>query len=282
MLKEVTDFLTVAATPAYTQIATESMGVMDNYEYTEHEQDLLNAVLGNTDDESSAMQDVHFVLMEHLNKILAMHNITLSEEAPMDLVNQILAGIQNMQFWEDKISLLTLLEGGQTPEECFAALLEEVVGLKPTQVLDVVMDFDEAFLKRLGQVLSGSMPEPVAEDDDLDTEQLVRLKNYDLFIADPKLIGIRLIKLGYRIGAPFERYVNKVKTRLVMLDNDQLASEMMVLFLMGRDTWASPTQAWNDQNHHLDLELQTITAVDSKLKALWSQFDRFSNQSVNN
>lgn len=281
MLQEVTEFLGATATPEYTQIATESLKVFERYDYAEHEQDLLNAVLGNTDDEASAVQNVHFILLHHLDKILAMHNITIGDEAPLGLINQILDGILNMQFWDDKAALLTLIEGAQTPEEGFAALLQEVVGLPPGPVLDVLEEFDEAYLKRLNQILSGDMPEPLTEDDELDTEQLVRLKNYHLFIGNNKLIGIRLIKLGYKIGAPFERYVNKVKERLLSLDDEQFTQEIMVLFLMGRDTWTAPTQAWRDFNHLFDLDLVNVTAVDAKLKQLWGQFDRFSTQSIN-
>lgn len=281
MLPEVDEFLETVATPEYRVVAVETMSVFDAYEYTEHEQELLNAAICGGDDEASAIQEIHYILLDHVSKVLAMHNLTISDDASLDLGTQILKGVQDMQFWEDKESLLRLLESDVDPEECFAALLEEVVGLQPNQVLDVLEDFDPGYLKRLTEVLTGGVPTQVDDEEDINAEQLIRLKNYNLFSGNSKLIGIRLVQLGYRIGAPFASYANKVKARMLTLDDEQFAQEIMVLLLLGRDTWTAPTQAWRDTNFLFELELPNVTAIDAKLKVIWSQFDRFSNQSVN-
>lgn len=278
MLKEVTDFLTLHATPEYTQVAVETLGVFDDYDYQDHEQDMLNAVMGE-DDDVTTVQDVHYLLQDHVNKLLAMHNITLIEDAVLGVAMQILKGVQAMQFWEDKQTLLDALQADLSPDECFATLVEEVAGLPVSITLDTVVDFDDAFLKRLAKQLAGELPEEAA-DDDTPFEQLVQLKNYHLFLNNDKLLGIRLIKLGYRIGAPFERYLNKVRGKLSGLEDVQFAHELMVLLLMGRDTWMSPTQAWRDLNHLVELELPSITAIDVELKNLWSAFDRFTHQAA--
>lgn len=276
MTSEVKEYLQLAATPEYCAVAAETMSIFTDFDYTEHEQELLNAVMGSgVAEESSVVQDVHFTLVEHCRELLGMHHITLVEDASLELMNTILRGLYLMQAWEDGVTLQRLLEQDSDPEAIFADVLHEVVGLDTTQVTDALVDFDDAVNKRLSQILQSSLPEVDLEEDEVSLEQITRLKNYSVFANNNKLIGLRLVRLGYRIGAPFENYFQKVKRHFDTMAPESFAQEIIPLLLLGRDTWSSPSQSFNDFKAMFELELDAASKIDVLIREQWSKFQRF-------
>lgn len=276
MTQEVNNYLQMVATPEYCAMARETMEVFNTFDYSDHEQELLNlAMSSGVSEETTVMQDIHFTLIEHCRELLTMHNITLVEEAPMDLMTTVLRGIYLMQGWEDKETLQRLLEQDADPEEIFADILQEVVGIDTVVVIDAIVDFDEAVNKRLSQILEGNLPEPDQEENEINAEQIIRLKNYNAFINNDKLLGLRLVRLGYRVGAPFDNYYRKVKRHLDTMAAEQFAQEIIVLALLGRDTWTSPSQAFNDNKVLFELELDAAGKIDVLIRDQWTKFQRF-------
>ncbi len=276
MTPEVNEYLRLTATPEYCALAIETMKIFDDFDYSEHEQDLLNTVMApGVAEETSVVQDIHFTLMDACREILGMHHITLVEDAPLELMNTVLRGIYLMQGWEDTVSLQRLLEQDSTPEEIFADIMHEVTGVDTVQITDALVDFDDAVNKRLAQILEGTLPENVQEDDDVSDDHLARLKNYNVFINNDKLVGLRLIRLGYRVGAPFENYYQKVKRHLDTLEPATFAQEIIVLLLMGRDTWTSPSQSFNDKKAMFELDLDVSSKIDILIRDQWTKFQSF-------
>lgn len=276
MTSEVVDYLKLVATPEYCAIAVETLSVFSDFSYSEHEQELLNCAMApGVSEESSVMQDIHFTMVEHCRNLLSMHHITLVEDATLELMTGILRGIYQMQAWEDKVSLSRILEQDADCEEIFADLIHEVTGISTTLVIDSLVDFDDAFNKRLGQILQGTLPEDNIEEEEVSEEQLIRLRNYHSFANSEKLIGLRLVRLGYRIGAPFENYYRKVKRHFDTMAPEMFAQEIIVLLLLGRDTWTSPAQAFNDHKVMFELELDVASRIDVLIRDQWNQFQRF-------
>ena len=276
MTPEVTEYLRLTATPEYCALAYETMQVFDDFDHTDHEQDLLNTVMApGVAEETTVVQDIHFTLMENCRELLSMHHIALVEDAPLELMNTVLRGLYYMQAWEDKVTLQRLLEQDSSPEEIFADILHEVTGVDAVQITDALVEFDEAVNKRLAQILQGTLPEDAQEEDEVSDEQLIRLRNYNTFINNNKLMGLRLVRLGYRIGAPFENYFQKVKRHLDTMEPEQFAQEIIVLLLLGRDTWTSPSQSFNDKKVMFELELDVSAKIDVLIRDQWTKFQSF-------
>lgn len=276
MTSEVTEYLRTAATPEYCAIAEETLKLFQDFEFTEPEQDLLNTVMApSVSEETTVVQDIHFTLVDNCRELLSMHHITLVDDVSLELMNTVLRGLYQMQAWEDKVTLQRLLEQDSSPEEIFADVLNEVTGADATQIIDALVDFDNAVNKRLAEILEGSLPESAIEEDEVDEQQIIRLKNYNTFLNNNKLIGIRLVRLGYRVGAPFENYYRKVKHHLDVLEPSEFAQEIIVLLLLGRDTWTSPSQSFNDKKVMFDLELDVAAKIDLHIREQWAKFQSF-------
>ncbi len=276
MTPEVTEYLRLAATPEYCALAYETMQVFDDFDHTDHEQDLLNTVMApGVAEETTVVQDIHFTLVENCRELLSMHHITLVEDAPLELMNTVLRGLYLMQAWEDTVTLQRLLEQDSSPEEIFADILHEVTGVETVQITDALVEFDEAVNKRLAQILQGTLPEDAQEEDEVSDEQIIRLRNYSTFINNNKLMGLRLVRLGYRVGAPFENYFQKVKRHLDTMEPEQFAQEIIVLLLLGRDTWTSPSQSFNDKKVMFELELDVSAKIDVLIRNQWTKFQSF-------
>lgn len=277
MLQEVTEYLSGISTPEYLSVATEALNTLDLFDYTDHEQPLLNTVMGVGDEEEAiTLQEIHTAIDQHLRSLLAMHAIYLVEDASFELMTEVARAIYLMQNWEDKDGLLYILEQDAPPEEIFADVVQTVCGLSTDTLIEALVDFDSGVNDRLVEILKNNLPSQDIEEEEVSTEQLVRLKNYHQFMNDEKLIGIRLVRLGYRIGAPFPFYYDRVKRHFPNMEAAQQAVELLTLLLISRDCWMTPTQSFNDLAPTLGFELDEITQIDALMKQQWAKFQQFS------
>jgi hypothetical protein len=80
-----------------------------------------------------------------------------------------------------------------------------------------------------------------------------------------------MVELGWRIGSPVASYFSRAQTRLVQLNNQDMAKEIVAFLLMGSDTWFDPLSGWANHAASLQLELNTHAVVTVEIRKILQQ-----------
>lgn len=283
-LTEVDSFLSVIATPEYRAMATECLQVFEGFAYTDHAAPLLSAVLvDDTSDHAVVLDNVNGILFEHMDKILQNHHIRLNQDAPLDTYLAVANGIYLMQAWLDKDAIVAMANGDASVEERLAALVNLTTGYSEVKILDSLEEVDDGLLRRLVQVMTDGLPAEVTEEDfAVSKAQLTKLRNFRDFTQDNKLVAFRLVRLGYKVGYEFHRYLDKALATLDSKEGQDLANELVALSLLASDGWSQPIQCWRDKSQALSLDVGERARVDVLLIRTVGDFERFCDARKNN
>lgn len=282
-LTEVDSFLRTIATPEYRALVQESLQAFDNFMYSDHVSPMLNAVLvDDTANHESVLDTVNSLLFEHLDIILRVHHITVQEDTPLYTQLKLVQAIYLMQAWLDQEGMIALASSDASAEERFAAIVQLTTGFSEERVLDILEEVDDGLLKRLVQVLAGDTPSDASgEDVSVSDEQLQKLRVYRNFTGSNKLLAFRLIRLGYRVGYEFDRYLTKALPTLDGLTDQQLTDELLGIILLSSDGWSQPVQCWRDKTQALMIDIGERAKVDVLMMKTVTDFMLYYNNSKN-
>lgn len=175
---EIKNYLTQATSIERVQLMDRVNDLLEIYADDDY-LNIFNTCIGETSaygDE--AVVDALFSIAGSLiTKLLKIRGVTLNESATLSDKINLLSAIDRLVQWEDKTSLLIIVENDASPVERFSELVALVNGTSIDSVLSHIEDFDEAFIERF-------------KEDYLQTKasELIPPESTESYIADYKKI----------------------------------------------------------------------------------------------
>lgn len=169
-----------------------------------------------------AVIDALFEVAESLiTALLRRRGIVLNETATLSDKVDILSAVNRLLSWEDKTSLLVIVENDAAPVERFSELVALVNGTSIDHVLSLISEFEDALIERFKDdyLLITSMELIPPEDTD---RQMADYKKVKALFGNAPTWADQITRLPASIGMPFSLYL-----RMYLLERAQyFAGEM--------------------------------------------------------
>ena len=253
----------------------QAAALMEEYNVTEFQDDLMGLVARMESYEPLELSDLFYTrVYTYVKQVIEAHDIRLDDEAELSVLLQIADGIKNLETWQDHDGIVNVLNGPANPEETLAVLLNMVTLLGQGQVALSVPNVSVSFLEKLEEIHS-------QESDKADTEAehnfelIAQLKLVKEYINYDEALGFKMVRSGYRLGAPIQYYLDRLKKHTELLEDKQVSKELFVLLFMASDTYQDYSIVISELLGKLYDDLNRISAVNTQLKTLLSGFVQF-------
>lgn len=262
------EVLTAASTPEFRAMACEAAAFLYETQVEEFAIRLQNVISDIEDlDNSEIVANVALVLRESLDDFLLDHRIRTTEEAPLFGVVRIARAVLELPFWQETQAVIDLCMQDAPGEDKLADLVKLAAGGEPQTTASYIESVNESFFTRLMTLVSGNVED--LDDTELEEKQVLQLRLYKQLIG--KCFAFQMVELGWRIGSPVATYFSRAQTRLVQLNNQDMAKEITAFLLMGSDTWYDPLSGWANTSASLQLELNVHAQVTVEIRKLLQQ-----------
>ena len=206
--EELRNYLMQAAGHETVEIFDNGIQVLEQFEIPEY-MNIFDQVFGIASmySDVEAVDGFTNVLNTFMETLLTEFGIKVNDATLLSNKILICDGIYRLGLFEDKPTMLLILEIEQTPEETFAELLETVTTLKTDNILPMLETVDISVISNLKRIII----EPQRERLQLVEENKKQAKDYQDFknkFNISLLWADKFFKIPESIGIKFEVYLN--------------------------------------------------------------------------
>lgn len=268
LISDLDALLAVTSTHEFRAMAIDAAKFIYETQVEEFAIRLQNAISDSEDlDNSEIVANIALALRESMDDFLLDHRIRLNDEARLSMVAKVCRAVLELPFWEEVESVVDICMQDSPPEDKLADLVKLVSGGETQTIAYYIENADETFFERLIKIVNKEVVD--LDETELETEQVTQLKLFKQLFG--KTFALQMVELGWRIGSPVGSYFSRAQTRLVQLNNQDMAKEIVAFLLMGSDTWFDPLSGWSNQSASLQLELNTHAVVTVEIRKILQQ-----------
>lgn len=265
LVNDLQEVLNTASTPEFKAMALEAAAFLYDTQVEEFAIRLQNVISDTEDlDNSEIVAGVQITLRECLDDFLLDHRIQLSPDAPLSAVTKAAKAVLELPFWQETQPVIDICMEDAPAEDKLAELIKLVTGGEVTTIATTIENVHESFFKRLIQLLNNNVED--LDETELDEAQVSKLNIFKMQFG--KTFAFQMIELGWRIGSPVSTYFNRAQSRLIQLNNQEMAKEIVAFLLMGSDTWFDPLAGWSNHSASLQLELNVQAQVTTEIRKI--------------
>lgn len=270
LVTDLDEVLSYASTPEFRGMACEAASFIYETQVEEFAFRLQNVISESSDSENEEIiANVDFVLRDCLNDFLLDHRITVSQDASLFMITKVAKAVLELPFWLEKDSVIDICMEDAPAIDRLASLVKLVCGGEVTTIAMVFENVDVSFLNRLIKLVDNDVQD--LDETVLDDKQVLKLQLFKQKFG--KCFALQMVELGWRIGSPIATYLNRAQTRLVQLNNQEMAKELVAFLYMGSDTWFDPLAKWSDCSGALQLDLNVHAQVTIEIRKILQQIN---------
>jgi hypothetical protein len=249
-----------------------SLMVFDAYGYSKPYITLQDAVTAPEAEDTDLLQSTFFqIVQEGLDAILAVHRVVLMDEVDLATKNQILGALYRLQYLEDPVPVLKILEGEDDDEGKLARIVEIYSDIDHGTLMTAIESVDPTTLTVLQDFLyQGEKENEEAETpESLMQKSLLMANMKDFILLNGKdCLAAEMITNGIQPGHLLSLYYPFVKDLLVTENIEQTAVNLLSFFFLGRDTYAEPLKAFRVMSETLIENTTDMVKIEVKLTEL--------------
>ena len=246
---------------------------IDLYDLEEHDTPFINLLMeGDQHDRNELITQFETLVRNTLLYLVTIQPVTLNADIDINTLNEITNALFEIQSYEDKTTILDLINGLYNNEEKLAELLALVSILTVDDILLQIEYVDDELFNCLLDIYEEN---DLQTDTEENKELLDKLKSFKEFIKYDTAIGFRLIGQGSSYKLPFSFYIDKCKKQLDTIPVEEAAKELAVLLLITEETFKSPIVEYSVRSHDIFSDIDKITKINVQLVKIFSEYEKY-------
>lgn len=246
---------------------------IDLYDLEEYDTPFINLLMeGDQHDRNELITQFETLVRNTLLYIVTIQHVTLNVDIDLNTLNEITNALFEVQSYEDKTTIVDLINGLYNNEEKLAELLALVSILTVDDLLSQIEYVDDELFNCLLDIYEEN---DLQTDTEENKELLDKLKSFKEFIKYDTAIGFRLIGQGSSYKLPFSFYIDKCKKQLDTISVEEAAKELAVLLLITEETFKSPIVEYSVRSHDIFSDIDKITKINVQLVKIFSEYEKY-------
>lgn len=210
--------------------------------------------------------------------VLKEHAIILNEECDLETIIEISSGIHEIQYYEDKETILRIIETDYSDEEKLATLLNLVTLLSVDKILINIEQLDNNIFNLIVETCAYS-DSVVVDPVEISKAEKAIIKNIKMFrdfTSKSELIGFKIIEKGFTVNLSFDFYYRYLKHMLKdVVDSKAIALEYFLILMMSKESHLNPINYFRKISTNITEDIGLITKIDIELNKLYNDFDKY-------
>ena len=262
----------------------QAFELFDDYEIEDYDTPFMEMMdVFDNSDYATFITNFESAIKNSILSIITDHGITLTEQATLSEILIIAQGILDIQSYEDKESIVRILETDFDDEEKFSELMNLVVTLPVETIAIVIESIDQGIFTKLKDYVNGEDIDVAESIEESESSKIIikNLKDFRTFSDFKDAIGFKIINMGFKVGSSFEIYGRYLKKFIEdFKDIDKVAKEFYVVLLMSKESYILPLSHYRKISYNYIDDLDIVTKVDIALSKLQNDFDKFKSDMV--
>ena len=275
---ELRNYLTLSTDQDTVDIFDDAIDVIERYDIPDY-MDLFDQVYG----EASYLSDVEVVdgfkntLSSILSTIISQHGIELKDDVLISEKIAISLGLYRLNDYEDRSSMLLILETEQSPQETLSELLSLVSEYAIEKILSLLESVSPFVISNLRNIIvtpETNKLEPVEE-----TRQ--QIEDYSKFknkFGQPILWSDKYFSHVEAIGLPYSVYmniyVNEKQESFTELQLPLIAKDIVSIACLSEETVSKAKEIVQEYSDRIYSDLNLITKLDMAVTKTLMEFHR--------
>lgn len=230
---------------------------------------------------SLALQDL---IHRHLNKIFAAHQVEINENTPLEVKNNIAGVFYRLQFVEDPMPLIRILETDYTDEEKIVTIISYFTPVPLPTLHDAIANIAPSTITTLAsnlEMLVARSEEEIKDHSEVD-HLLENLKDFFTLFGEENLAH-RMIESGVTIGHEAKLYYPYFKDEFLDSSVELTAKNILSFLFIARDTYKDPLTVFRTVSediipHDAPYRPAAVENVLLRLTSELSQYQKAKNE----
>ncbi len=275
---ELRNYLTLSTDQATVDLYDDAIDVLNDFDIPDY-MDLFDRIYG----EAAHLSDVEVVdgfnntLDTILTTIISQHGIELNTNPIISDKIKLCSGLFRLNTYEDKQTLLLILEAEQTPQETFCELMELASDYKTEHVLSMLESVSEFFVDNFKAIIVTPEQNKLIPAE-LSTLQVADFIKFKENITNRPLWSDKYFKHVEAIGLPFAIYfqVYLIEQRDHFTENNLagVAEELIAIACLSEETSSKSLDLVREWAEHIYSDLNLLTKLDIQVSKLLTEFHR--------
>ena len=231
----------------------------------------------NREDKDITQQKFIQVFSDAASALLTMHGIGIRPDAELHIKNQVVSVLFRLQAIDDPTPILRITETALSDEEQLARIIDSYSTIDEAVFLSVLDGLDPSFIPGLQAFLYAqetAIEQREAAESDENKAILKNLRAFFTLLGSDNL-ACALLENGVSFGAPFETYFAYIEDALLSGTDDQIALNLLALFLMSSDGSSDPLQFFRAMSETLIPTHEHRLRIEGKLTELLNSFHHY-------
>ena len=275
---ELRNYLTLSTDQDTVDIFDDAIDVIERYDIPDY-MDLFDQVYG----EASYLSDVEVVdgfkntLSSILSTIISQHGIELKDDVLISEKIAISLGLYRLNDYEDRSSMLLILETEQSPQETLSELLSLVSEYAIEKILSLLESVSPFVISNLRNIIvtpETNKLEPV-EETRQQIEDYSKFKNkfgQHILWSDKYFSHVEAIGLPYSVYMNI--YVNEKQESFTELQLPLIAKDIVSIACLSEETVSKAKEIVQEYSDRIYSDLNLITKLDMAVTKTLMEFHR--------
>lgn len=273
---QLTEYIDENFLPEKAEIIHEAFDLLLLFKENNHESEYIDLINQSSYLDNNDIQDSIIVkLNQHLNELIEAHKLYINDTDDIRYKVHVLNALYLIMHLEDYSFIITTLETDLTDIEKLSRILAEYCLLSEEDIMSLFNQVDPVFMKLLNQYALDKESVAIIDSDESDQTVINNLKLLNRMHKDTTLLGVQLLKSNIKPNLEIQTYVTLLDNQYDfnnISDIDSLSLNIFSLLLISRSNLNGLLHLYRKNSHLLLNNINTVSAVESKLIQYLSQF----------
>lgn len=219
-----------------------------------------------------------------LLSVISEQGVELNEDVTLEIIVEVAAGLFDIQYYEDKESIIRTIEVDFDSEEKLANLLVLVTNINLQQLIGSFESVNENIFNLILTTCdsSDSQEADPVENTKSDQEVVSKLRMFREYTKLNDLIAFRILEKGFRIKLSYDFYNRYLKSMITdFKDLDRVAKEYLAVLFMAKESYLNPINHFRKISSSISDDITLITKLDVQITKVFNDFDKYKINYLN-
>lgn len=280
--EEMRNYLSLSTDPNTVDNFDRGVEILNDYGVPDY-MDLFDTVYG----EAAHLSDTEMVdgfkntLDTAMLSILSRHGVEVNTDLLISTKLDLCKGLFLLSQYEDKETLLLILEIEQTPQETFAELMELVTPYKADTLLSFIESIEESFISNFKTIIVEPKRDELVGIENAE-QQVKDYSKFKEYVANRPLWSDKYFKHAEAIGLPFQVYLTvylmEHPAHLTSESTSNLfkdvAQELYAIACLSEETSNKAIETIRKNIDRFYLDMNTSTKLDIAINQVHLEYSR--------
>jgi hypothetical protein len=284
MREELAIFVRENYSPEKQELLKEGFSVFEDLQLQEYDTPFMELITEfNSRDYLDIVADFELLVQNSLVSLIKEHGIELSTEADLTSIVKIIKSIIDIQFYDDKETILRFLETDYDSVEKLSNILSLTNDYTVENYCLAIEEVNDNIFNLLQQLCitgDSDISEPIVADE-RSKAVIKTLKKLRDFYDSNDFIAFKIIEKGFGVLLSFDIYKNYLKRALLENTNELLiAKEIYAVLVISEESHISPLNYFRKISYELLDDVTLVTKVDTQITKLINDFEIYKGKNL--